>query len=62
MIRSSIIQIAYATIAANVYPIIDFTSIFSNINVLANADRTKKLVETGTPTLVSNNSTSGAVA
>ena len=40
----------------------DFTSIFSKIKVLANADRTKKLVDTGTPTRVNNKSIAGAQA
>ena len=39
-----------------------FISIFSKTNVLANADKTKKLVETGTPNLVNATSIAGAAA
>tara|TARA_B100000902_G_scaffold287188_1_gene273348 strand:+ start:491 stop:619 length:129 start_codon:yes stop_codon:yes gene_type:complete len=41
---------------------IDLISIFSKTKELANADKTRKLVETGIPILVSNNKINGAVA
>ena len=47
------IHITYAIIAAKPYPIIDLTKTFSKITVEANADKTKNVVETGTPNLVS---------
>ena len=56
------IQQIYAATAARPYPTTLFISIFSRTTVEANADRTKKVVETGIPTLVNIKSIPGATA
>ena len=60
--RDIIIQIKYSENAATQYPTIDFTSTFSNTTVVANADKTRNVVDTGMPTRVSNSNTTGAIA
>ena len=55
-------HIPYATAAAIAYPITDFNNIFSSMNVLANALNTRKVVDTGIPTLVNSNKAAGATA
>ena len=55
-------QIKYAAAAATIYPMADFNSTFSKTTVLAKADSTKNVVDTGTPNLVSATSIIGATA
>ena len=55
-------QRTYAATAARPYPITLFKSIFSRTNVDANAESTRKDVETGIPFRVNNTSANGAIA